>query len=67
MENYMLVLFFIGIIIFVIGYYNSIHNNCKTKVIYKYIDQSIEEAQKGGQYSPYNQFINMFIDKPLLT
>jgi hypothetical protein len=67
MENYILVLFFIGVILTIIGYYKSIQDNCKTKTIYKYIDQSIEEAQKGGQYSPYNKFIHMFTDKPLFT
>ena len=66
MKNYILVLFFLGIIMTIIGYHESSPNCPKSKTVYKFIDQTIEEAQKGGQPSVYNQFITMFSDPPIL-
>lgn len=66
MKTYVIVLFFIGIIISIIGYYES-HVSCpKQKIVYKYLDRTIEEAQKGGDESVYNKFITMFSDPPIL-
>lgn len=67
MKQYILVLFFIGIIFTIIGYYESSKSCEKPKIIYKYVDQTIEEAQKGGQPSVYNQFLTLFSDPPILT
>ena len=67
MKTYILVLFFLGIIFTIIGYYESIKNCGRTKTIYKFVDQTIEEAQKGGQPSVFNQYITLFSDPPILT
>lgn len=66
MRDQLLVLFFLGIIMMIIGYYRS-RESPAPKIIYKYVDKTIEEAQKGGQESIYNMFINMFEDPPLLV
>lgn len=66
MKIYILTLFFLGIIISIIGYYESYTSCPKQKIIYKFIDKSIEEAQKDQQGSVYNKFINMFVDSPIL-
>jgi hypothetical protein len=66
MENYVLVLFFLGIIITIIGHYRSNPNCPKTKIEYRFVDKTIEEAQKSGQQSVFNDFITMFTDPPIL-
>ena len=66
MKTYLIVLFFLGIIITIIGHYQANSNCPKEKIVYKFMDQSIEEAQKGGTKSVYNEFIPMFVDPPLL-
>ena len=66
MRTYILVLFFLGIIMSIIGYYQSQPNCPKTKIVYKFIDQTIEESQKGGQDSVFNTHIQMFSDPPIL-
>jgi hypothetical protein len=66
MKEYLIVLFFLGIITTIIGYYESNPNCEKQKVEYKFLDKSIEEAQKAGDTSVYNRFIGMFVDPPLL-
>ena len=66
MKQYLIVLFFLGIIMSIIGHYQANTNCPKEKIVYKFMDKSIEEAQKGGQESVYNQFAPMFTDPPLL-
>jgi hypothetical protein len=66
MRTYVLVLFFLGIIMTIIGYYEGTTNSLKTKTIYKYVDSTLEEAQKGGQPSVFNNFVTMFSDPPIL-
>ena len=66
MRIYILVLFFFGIIMSIIGYYQSQPNCPKTKIVYKFVDSTVEEAQKSGQDSVYNNFITMFSDPPIL-
>ena len=66
MKDHLLVLFFLGLIMIIIGYYRT-KQVPPPKIIYKYVDKTIEEAQKGGQESVYNMFINMFEDPPLLV
>ena len=65
MNTYILVLFFIGIIITVIGYYES-KEMPAPKTIIKFIDKTIEEAQKSGQDDVYSTYITMFSDPPIL-
>ena len=66
MKQYLIVLFFLGIIMAILGHYQSNTNCPKEKIQYKFIDKSIEEAQKSGMPSVYNQFIPMFTDAPIL-
>lgn len=66
MKEYLIVLFFLGIITTIIGFYESNVRCPKVKTEYRFLDKSIEEAQKGGQESVYNKFSGMFSDPPLL-
>ena len=66
MEKFTIILFFIGIIMTLIGYYENNKNNNIPKVEYKFIDKSLEEAQKDKDVGPYQIFKNMFVDPPLL-
>lgn len=66
MNEFILTLFFIGIIMAVIGYYQSNVSCPKQKIIYKFVDQTIEEAQKSDSQDLYNDFLPMFEDAPLL-
>ena len=66
MKTYLIVLFFLGIIMTIIGHYQSNTNCPKEKIIYKFMDKTIEEAQKGGVPSTYNMFATLFTDPPLL-
>lgn len=66
MNEFILSLFFIGIIMAVIGYYQSNANCPQNKIIYKYVDQTIEENQKGVNPDLVNMFLDMFEDAPLL-
>jgi len=66
MEKFTIILFFVGIIITLIGYYENNKKNIQPKIEYKFIDKSLEEAQKDKQLGPYNIFKSMFVDPPLL-
>lgn len=65
MKTYILVLFFLGIIMTIIGHYQA-KQIPEGKIVYKFVDQTIEEAQKGEQESVFNKYISMFTDPPLL-
>jgi len=65
MKTYVLVLFFLGIIMTIIGF-NQSKQAPQGKIVYKFVDKSIEEAHKGGQESVFNMFAPMFTDPPLL-
>lgn len=65
MRTYILVIFFFGIIMTIIGHYQS-KTMPQGKIVYKFIDQTIEESQKGGQDSVFNNFVTMFSDPPIL-
>ena len=65
MRTYVIVIFFLGIIMTIIRHYQS-KQAPAGKIVYKFVDQSIEEAQKGGQESVFNQFVPMFTDPPIL-
>lgn len=66
MEKIVIILFFVGIILTIIGYYENKKNNIKSKIEYKFIDKSLEEAQKDLDKGPYEIFKSMFVDPPLL-
>ena len=66
MEKFTIILFFVGIIMTLIGYYENKKNNIISKVEYKFIDKSLEEAQKDKDIGPYQIFKNMFVDPPLI-
>jgi hypothetical protein len=66
MNNLLLILFFVGIIMTIIGFYENQKNNIKPKIEYKFIDKTLEEAQKDKDLGPYAIFKSMFVDPPLL-
>jgi len=66
MNDVILTLMFIGILMAVIGYYQSNVSCPKQKIIYKYVDQTIEEAQKSGNQDLSNMFLPMFQDAPII-
>jgi len=58
-------LMFIGIIITIVGYYRD-KERPKEKVIYKFIDQTVDEAYTAGRTdNAYNTYLSMFTDAPL--
>ena len=65
MRIYVLVIFFLGIIMTIIGHYQS-NQTPKGKIVYRFIDKTIEEAQKSDQESVYNLFAPLFVDPPIL-
>jgi len=67
MEKYIITLFFIGIIMAIIGYYENKHINIPIKIEYKFIDKTIEEAQKDTQEVPSVIFKNLFDSAPILV
>jgi len=67
MEKYIITLFFIGLIITIIGYYENKTKNIPTKIEYKFIDKTIEEAQKDTQEVPSVIFKNLFNDAPIIV
>jgi len=66
MEKYLITLFFIGLILIIIGYYENKRQNIPTKIEYKFIDKTIEEAQKDNQEVPSVIFKNLFNKAPIL-
>tara|TARA_B110000285_G_C14951784_1_gene527160 strand:- start:447 stop:650 length:204 start_codon:yes stop_codon:yes gene_type:complete len=67
MEKYLITLFFIGLILTIIGYYENKNKNIPTKVEYKFIDKTIEEAQKDTQDVPSVIFKNLFNSAPIIV
>lgn len=67
MEKFTIILFFVGIIMTLIGYYENKKNNIIPKVEYKFIDKSLEEAQKDKDIGPFQMFKTMFVDPPILV
>ena len=65
MRTYVLVIFFLGIIMTIIGHYQS-KQAPAGKTVYKFLDQTIEESQKAGQESTFNMYLPMFTDPPIL-
>jgi hypothetical protein len=67
MEKYIITLFFIGLILTIIGYYENKNKNIPTKIEYKFIDKTIEEAQKDTQQVPSVIFKNLFNSAPIVV
>lgn len=67
MEKYLITLFFIGLILTIIGYYENKNKNIPTKVEYKFIDKTIEEAQKDTQDVTSVIFKNLFNSAPIIV
>lgn len=67
MEKFTIILFFVGIIMTLIGYYENKQNNVVPKVEYKFMDKTLEEAQKDKQIGPFEMFKGMFVDPPILV
>ena len=66
MKIILLILFFIGIIVTILGYYES-KNNEQKKVEYKFIDKSIEEWYKDNSKGAYDIFKPMFTNNSILS
>jgi hypothetical protein len=66
MDILIIVLFFLGIIMAVIGYYQSFQQCPKQKIEYRFMDKTIEEAQKGDKIDVWNEFKDMFTSPPIL-
>lgn len=66
MKVLLLTIFFIGIILTIVGYYTSKSEGKPQKVIYKFIDPDLEESQKGDQISLVSLYKPMFEDGNIL-
>ncbi len=59
-------LIFGGIVMTIVGYYKVREASItKPKVVYKFIEHDISEAQRAFQDSVYNRFSTMFTDMSL--
>lgn len=68
MKLILISLFFIGIIFFIIGFYmNREQEYNNKKIVYKFLDQTIEEAQNGDRISLVSKFNPMFQDASILS
>ena len=68
MELVIITLFFLGILMFVIGYFQSKQNCPKPKTIVKFIDYTLAEQQMlQDQEGTYRRFLDMFTEQPILT
>lgn len=67
MKVLLIILFFLGIILTIIGYYQGQSFCPKDKVVYKFIDESLEERQKGDQQDVYGMFEYLFQDRSILS
>ena len=67
MKLLLLSFFFIGIIMIILGFYTSQYDKPKTKIIYKFLDQTIEEKQQGDKESLLKLYQSMFKDHSILT
>jgi hypothetical protein len=59
------ILFFLGLIMAIVGFYEGSNKCPKSKTIVKFVDRTLEEAQIEAQ-SPNSIFLPMFTDPPLL-
>lgn len=68
MELIVIVMFFMGVLMFVTGYFQSQQHCPKPKTIVKFIDHTLAEQQMlQGQESVYERFIDLFTQQPILV
>ena len=68
MELIIIVLFFMGILMFVTGYFQSNQHCPKPKTVVKFIDHTLAEQQLlQDQESTYERFLDMFSMSPILV
>jgi len=68
MELIIIVLFFMGVLMFVTGYFQSNQHCAKPKTIVKFIDYTLAEQQMlQDQESTYERFLDMFVQQPILV
>lgn len=68
MDLIIITLFFLGILMFVIGYFQSKQHCPKPKTVIKFIDYTLAEKQMiQDQEGVYHRFIDMFTEQPILT
>lgn len=68
MDLIIITLFFLGILMFVVGYFQSNHNCPKPKTIVKFIDYTLAEQQMlQDQEGVYKKFLDMFTQAPILV
>ena len=68
MELIIIVLFFMGILMFVTGYFQSNQHCPKPKTVVKFIDHTLAEQQLlQDQEGVYNRFLDMFTMQPILV
>lgn len=67
MDLIIITLFFLGILMFVIGYFQSQQHCPKPKTIVKFIDYTLAEQQMiQNQEGVYERFLDMFTQAPIL-
>ena len=68
MELIIIVLFFMGILMFVTGYFQSNQHCPKPKTVVKFIDYTLAEQQMlQDQEGVYRKFLDMFSQTPILV
>lgn len=68
MELIIIILFFMGILMFVIGYFQSKQHCPKPKTVIKFIDYTLAEQQMlQNQESTYERFHDLFTQQPILV
>ena len=67
MDLIIITLFFLGILMFVVGYFQSKQHCPKPKTVVKFIDYTLAEQQMlQDQEGVYNRFIDLFTQQPIL-
>lgn len=68
MELIIIVLFFMGLLMFVIGYFQSKQHCPKPKTVVKFIDYTLAEQQMmQDQEGVYMKFLDLFTQQPILV
>lgn len=68
MELIIIVMFFMGVIMFVTGYFQSKQHCPKPKTVVKFIDHTLAEQQMmQDQEGVYEKFLDMFTQQPILV
>jgi hypothetical protein len=67
MDLVIITLFYLGILMFVIGYFQSKQHCPKPKTVVKFIDYTLAEQQLiQNQEGVYERFLDMFSQQPIL-